>query len=198
MNKKYLYILWSILTILLLYFNVTNNIKLRICEHDKNNNKASNYIMFYNINHTSEIINSYNENRDILNYAFLKQVDLPVLIYRYKQGICSPCFQEDLAVLYQLKDEIGKDRILVIPEYEEDKNSQLAMKSDLNHFNHRNVPSKYLQIPEDPDGVRDKYFAIINKDGNMENVFFSKAGYQHLTKMYVNKLKQLLQIDRSQ
>jgi hypothetical protein len=192
MSNKYLYILWSILTALLLYFNVANNIKLRMCEHDKNNNEASNYIMFHNINHTAEIINSYNDNKDILRYVFLKQTDFPVLIYRYQQGICSPCFQEDLSVLYQLKDEIGTDRILIVPEYGDDKNSRLSMKSDLNHFNHRNVPSKYLQIPADSDGVRDKYFAVINKDGNIENVFFSKAGYQHLTKIYVNGLKNLL------
>jgi hypothetical protein len=56
-----------------------------------------------------------------------------------------------------------------------DKNSLFAMKSDLNHFNHRNVPLKYLQIPTDEDGVQDKYFAIINKEGNIENVFFSKT-----------------------
>jgi hypothetical protein len=193
MNNKYLYLLWSILTALLLYFNVANSVKLHKCEHEKNNNETSNYVLLYNINHTSEVINSYNENKDILRYVFLKQIDFPVLIYRYQQGICSPCFQEDLSVLYQLKDEIGKNRILIIPEYEDDKNSLLAMKSDLNHFNHLNVPSKYLQIPTDSDGMRDKYFAVINKDGSIENVFFSIAGYQHLTKMYVNKLKHLFQ-----
>jgi hypothetical protein len=198
MNKKHLYLLWSILTVLLLYFNVTNNIKLHRCEHEKDNNEASNYVMFYNINHISEVINSYNENKDILRYVFLKQVDFPVLIYRYQQGICSPCFQEDLSVLYRLQDETGKDRILIIPAYEEDKNSLLAMKSDLNHFNHRNIPLNYLQIPTDEDGVQDKYFAVINKEGNIENVFFSKPGYQHLTQMYVSGLKKLLQIDGNQ
>jgi hypothetical protein len=198
MNNKYLYILWSILTALLLYFNVANNIKLRRCEYEKNSNEASNDIMFYNISHISEIINSYNANKDILRYIFLKQVDFPVLIYRYRQGICSPCFQEDLSVLYQLKDEIGAGRILVIPEYGDDRNSQLAMKSDLNHFHHRNVPSKYLQIPTDSNGARDKYFAVINKDGDIESVFFSKAGYQYLTKIYVNGLKELLQMNEDQ
>jgi hypothetical protein len=146
--------------------------------------------MFYNISHTAEVINSYNENKDILRYVFLKQVELPVLIYRYQQGICSPCFQEDLSVLYRLQNETGKDRILIIPEYAEDKNSLLAMKSDLNHFNHRNVPSEYLQIPADANGARDKYFAVINKEGNIESVFFSIAGYQHLTKMYINDMKK--------
>jgi hypothetical protein len=118
MNNKHLYFLWSILTAVLLYFNVTNNIKLSRCEHEKNNSEASNYVMFYNINHTSEVINSYNENKDILRYVFLKQVDLPVLIYRYQQGICSSCFQEDLSALYQLQGETGKDRILILPAYE--------------------------------------------------------------------------------
>jgi hypothetical protein len=176
---------------------VANNIKLHRCEYEKNN-EASNYVLFYNINHTSEIVNSYNDNKDILRYVFLKQVEFPVLIYRYQQGICSPCFQEDLSVLYQLQDEIGKDRILIIPEYEENKNSLLAMKNDLNHFNHRNVPLKYLQIPIDADGVRDKYFAVINRDGNIENVFLSKIGYQYLTKLYVNGLKELLKINKNQ
>jgi hypothetical protein len=55
MNKKHLYLLWSILTVLLLYFNVTNSIKLSRYEHEKENNETSNYVMFYNINHISEV-----------------------------------------------------------------------------------------------------------------------------------------------
>jgi hypothetical protein len=81
MKNRYLFILWGVLTMLLLYFNVVNNIKLDRCEYAKNNNEISNDIMFYNINTTSEIINSYGNNRDILLYVFFKQVELPVLIY---------------------------------------------------------------------------------------------------------------------
>jgi hypothetical protein len=195
MNKKFLIVFWGAFTAVMVYFNVVNNIELNkyaegVYSQAPDSGLIDMDVALHSINLSSEIARSYAENKEVI--LILLNTDFPKLVYRYQEGICGACFQEDMKLLYQLKDEIGGDRILIIPAYDENRNSLLAMNSQLNHFNHRNISLDLLAVPADEDGVISKYFAIINKDGNIERILLSYPGYPEFTQKYINEIKKLI------
>ncbi|MDR3250919.1 MAG: hypothetical protein LBT42_04555 [Tannerella sp.] len=195
MNKKFLIAFWGVFTAVMVYFNVVNNIGLNkfakgVYSQVPDSGSIDMYVALHSVNLSSEIARSYAENKEVI--LILLNTDFPKLVYRYQEGICGPCFQEDMKLLYQLKDEIGGDRILIIPAYDENRNSLLSMDSQLNHFKHRNIPLDLLALPADEEGVISKYFAIINKDGNIEKILLSYPGYPEFTREYINEVKKLI------
>lgn len=192
-NHKITLVIWAVFTIIILYFNISDKIKLK--EHKEANkillelNKScSKYVLFDNVKYSSEVFYSYIAK----NKLYMFDVEPPILIYRYHQTICPPCFQEDLSVLYKIQEEIGSDRILILPSYEFDQASLLSMKSDLHKFRHKNITEELFVIPKEDENVYTKYFAFINEDGNLENIFFSQYGFSDLTETFVYSIKDKL------
>ena len=75
-----------------------------------------------------------------------------VLIYRFSKSMCEGCIQEDLYEIEQLQKEIGKEKILILPDYPDDRMGLLELTNVLaSKFNYVNIPQNTFIIPSDED-----------------------------------------------
>jgi hypothetical protein len=137
------------------------------------------------INMTSIVYNKFKHNV-IINEKY------PVLIYRYSNAMCQSCIFEDIIELKNFQKTIGKDNILVLPDYPKDRGSIIQLKNELADFRYKNIPSDSLIIPVNNIEGYQRYFAVVNKYGNIEMVFFPKRNCPELTKMYFTEIAKRL------
>ncbi|MCC8174326.1 MAG: hypothetical protein LIO65_08175 [Odoribacter sp.] len=146
-GNRLLFVLLGLLIIVLVYFNVAGKIEIskqeQLLKSEKGIGRERVEVMLNSVYQSSEVYKSYFLNQD----EILDGISYPVLIYRYPQGICSPYFQEDMESLYKLQDNWTKDKILILPAYSEDRNSQLTVQSELNKFNFKNISQSVFSIP---------------------------------------------------
>jgi len=132
-----------------------------------------------------EIELSYLKNRDTI----LADIKYPVLIYRYSHDYCSSCIVENLSELYKFQNEIEKDKIVIMPAFEEDQINMETLASQLASFKYKNTPANLLVFPKDKDGFTQRYFALIDNKGNLGEIYFPKRGDSEATKAYFQRVK---------
>ncbi len=124
------------------------------------------------------------------NYAGQLQNDTcAVLIYRYSQNTCAPCFLEDLSDLGEFCKTIGRDNVMVLPAYpSNDRNSRMKMNSEINGLEYRNIPADSLALPIHKSEGEKRYFAVLDAQGRVGMVFFPVKGRQDLTRRYFREI----------
>jgi len=116
-----------------------------------------------------------------------------VLVYRFSKNMCAGCVHEDLSEIEQFQKDIGKGKIVLLPAYPDDRmgmielNNMLAVK-----FNYVNIPCKSFLIPSQDGDFQQRYFAVIDNEGNLTMVFFPRRDETKLTRLYFSEVKKLI------
>ncbi len=120
----------------------------------------------------------------------------PKLIYRYSDFMCGGCIFEDLENLKDFQKKIGKDHILVFPDFNNNRRNLVRHRYELAAFNYHVLSADSLVIPMyETDGAR-QYFAVVDCDGKLEMVFFPKRGHSAITLAYFKEVEKRLQWTR--
>lgn len=149
---------------------------------------------FHQIDHLkmySIIYNNYFNNRDYIQEVLDKKTS--VLIYRFSKYICESCINDDLKEIELLQKETGRDKIMLFPYYPNDRNGKIELSNLLSKFNYRNLPFDTLIIPSQDGDFFQRYFAVIDKDGNITMVFFPQRENRKLMKIYFSEVKKELE-----
>lgn len=188
MKNKLIYFVLALSIILLCFFFLINHHYKKI--DFQNNNSVEiliNSTLQNNITYSSYVYLSYYENRKYLNLD-----TLPKLIYRYHEFSCEACINKDLSLICDLKKEIGKEKILLLPAYEFSRNNTILLKNKLIDFEYINIPSEVLNIPKDKEGSYKNYFFIINNQKEMHMLFFPSIDDTYSAEFYINIVKKIL------
>lgn len=90
--------------------------------------------------------------------------------------MCRTCYQEDLSELSKFQQKVGRDRILVTPAFEDNRNDIIQLRNELKNFNYVNIPLDSMFTPINQlNGVTHRYFAIVNNNRQIELVFFPQV-----------------------
>lgn len=116
-----------------------------------------------------------------------------LFIYRYSEHICPSCVIEDLIALRDFQDKIGKDRIIILPAFSEDRSSEARLHTELADFNYQNILPDSLIVPKHETKGDKAYFAVITGDGKLEMVFFPVKGRSDITQAYLKEVEKRLQ-----
>ena len=114
----------------------------------------------------------------------------PMLIYRYSKLMCESCILEDLKEIELFQEEIGKEKILLLPAYPDDRMGVIELSNVLVKHNFVNIPLDSLVIPSDEGNILQRYFAVIDKDYNLTMVFIPRRGEENLTRTYFLEVKK--------
>ena len=106
--------------------------------------------------------------------------------------MCFSCIMEDLMVLRDFQKQIGKDRVLVLPAYPDDRGSKARLNTELADFNFHNISTDSLTIPIRENEGAKSYFALMNSDGKLEMVYFPVRGHPTITQAYFEKVEKRL------
>ena len=115
-----------------------------------------------------------------------------VLVYRFSKYMCENCIQEDLLEIELFQEEIGKDRILLLPAYPANREGHIELTNVLAKFNYVNIPIDSMLIPSQDGNYMRRYFAVIDKEGNLSMVFFPRREEVNLTRHYLSEIKKLI------
>ena len=115
-----------------------------------------------------------------------------ILIYRYSFFTCESCMQEDLQEIELLQNEIGKNKILLLPAYPDNLQGKIELSNVLAKFNYVNIPIESFLMPSQDVNFIRRYFAVIDKDGNLTMVFFPRSGETNLTQIYFSEVMKLI------
>ena len=117
-----------------------------------------------------------------------------ILIYRFSKNMCDVCVQEDLHEIEQFQKDIGKEKIVLLPDYPDERKGMIELTNVLSSkFNYVNIPIETLLIPANEDSHLHRYFAVIDDDGNLTMLFFPRTGETDLTRLYLSEVKKALQ-----
>ena len=200
-NKSFIIIALSIVVVVLFYSNVyisnklrdSSNANLLFFKELETNYTPDTDILCYG-KKVSEVITNYQKSKDI----FIDSINnkTPLLFYRYSQFICDGCVQDDLDLLDSLVAKIGKEHILVLPAFPNNKENRLRLRNRLAKFNFINIPIEDFDIPlECNSNLQKRYFAYINKDRIIEFVFFPEREKPQLTKHFFSEIKEKLKAE---
>jgi len=168
-------LLVNIITTLHLYYNKKNNTKShdiqpKYKEEIANirdslelftlNNKLNNYIIKNNNRHTLKSL-----------------INNKTLIYRFNQFSCNPCVENDINIIKQLADSIGRENILIIPRLKNIKILRIYISNfniNLDAFNFQeNFP-----IPIEESAINDSpYFIVLDKGLNIKFAYTSSPSH---------------------
>ena len=115
-----------------------------------------------------------------------------VLVYRFSKYMCKSCIQEDLQEIELFQEEIGKGKILLLPAYPDSREGRIELTNVLAKFNYVNIPIDSMLIPSQDGDYMQRYFAVIDKDGNLSMVFFPRREEVNLTRHYLSEVKKIL------
>ena len=144
------------------------------------------YLKYY-----SPIYTNYLNNKDSLQETIGNKTS--VLIYRYSKFMCESCIQEDLQEIEQFQTEIGREKILLLPAYPDSREGKIELANVLAKFNYVNIQRESFIIPSHPNDVLQRYFAVIDKDGNLTMVFFPRRGETNLTRIYFSEVRKFFE-----
>jgi hypothetical protein len=140
---------------------------------------------------SSEVLLSYNENKTFIAEAIGNRIS--IVIYRYEKGMCGGCIQSDLDELKKFQLQAGTDRVLILPVFINDRNNRIAVKSDLVGFEFCYVPKENLILPVDSENYARRYFAYINRQGDIERIYFIDSEQEKSIATYLLKIQQMIE-----
>jgi len=157
-------------------------------------NYTSNSDLLCNNKKIVEVMNSYRRFRASLPSDSLHLPSgKPLLIYRYSQFVCNACVFDDLKELEALLDDVGKERILILSAFPDNRENRLMLHNRLSKFNHINIPMDSFDIPSNCyDDYHTKFFAVLDPMGNIETVFFPQSGNLKLIRLFFDEIKERL------
>ena len=138
----------------------------------------------------ASIYRSFFFNQTFLNESIENKKSL--LVYRFSKYMCEGCIQDDFMEIEKLQDEIGKEKILLLPAFPNDRSGRIELSNILAKFNYVNIPLESLIIPSFENNYLLRYFAVIDRDGNLSMVFFPRRDEAKMTRLYLSEVKKEL------
>ena len=151
---------------------------------------AFEYYWIYNLKLNSQIYNNFYTNNITIREKIGKKSN--ILIYRYSKYTCGSCIQEDLQEIEFFQNKIGKNKVLLLPAYPDNREGRIELSNILSKFNYVNIPPEIFLIPSQDGEFMQRYFAVIDKEGNLTMVFFPQRGETDLTRTYFLEVKNVL------
>jgi len=115
-----------------------------------------------------------------------------VLIYRYSKYMCENCIQEDLVEIEQFQKEIGREKVLLLPSFPDNRAGIIELTNVLSKFNYVNIPIELLLIPSRDGDYMQSYFGVIDEDGNLTMAFIPLRGKANITRLYFSEVKKII------
>lgn len=114
----------------------------------------------------------------------LSQFKYPILIYTYPEKECITCVHEDLMQIRLFQQKVGKEKICIFSLFSENRNNIIRLNSELYFCNHKNISTL--------SNMRQRFFALINKNGNIEKVFIPQKNMPELLERYFYYIENIL------
>ncbi len=112
------------------------------------------------------------------------------LIYCFSEDMCDECIYQDLAELYRVQQEIGKDKVLLLPVYRMERENQIILKNKLNNFRYMNASIDSIRFPfHRENGTEQRFFAFTDEVGRIKSLFFPEKNRSNLTRIYLSGVK---------
>ena len=115
-----------------------------------------------------------------------------VMVYRFSKYMCSSCIHEDLQEIELIQKEFGKDKIILLPAYPDDRAGRFELSNLLAKYNYVNIPIESFLIPLREDGEMQRYFAVIDKEGNLTMVYFPQRSDTNSIRLYFEEVKRMI------
>lgn len=117
-----------------------------------------------------------------------------ILVYRFSEDMCDGCILQDLTELYNIQKSFGKNKILILPAYENNRYNMMLLKNKLSNFRFTNISEEFLEFPSSrTTGLSQRFFAYVNNQGRMTSFYFPSKNQQDITRLYLNHLKEKIQ-----
>lgn len=102
-----------------------------------------------------------------------------VILYRYFQGDCNKCILEDAFLVGRLKRR-GVPVVVLVNDFK-NRNDSISMVSVFNDIGINVVEDSVLRLCV---GQKDRYFAYVDKNNRISNVFFPGLSGDHADDFY--------------
>lgn len=108
-----------------------------------------------------------------LSSSFLKQDSIVnTMIYFYPGGGCQSCIDEDLQSLLDYKKEFGKESVVILTIKSDNRDDKIKLKTLFQDFKVLQLQGKDIYIPMDYIGNKCRYFALIDSNKQIRNIYF--------------------------
>ena len=108
-----------------------------------------------------------------------------LLIYVYGGDECEKCILEDIGELRDLGANLYPDNILVIPVFSGSLDSQIRLNHELDGLNFFRLENSEVKLPHF-EGKSVRFFAVLNPEGNLTNLFFPDIHLPKKTRYYLD------------
>lgn len=151
-------------------------------------NRKETNILLSRVAHYIDVSNEIVSKEQIHSF---KLSETNVLIYRFSEEMCDGCILQDLKELYNIQKNIGKNKVLVLPAYENTHYNTMLLKDKLSNFRFLNIPEDSLKFPiNHTTGLYQRFFAYVNNKGEMTSFYFPSKNQQDMTRFYLSYLKE--------
>lgn len=90
-----------------------------------------------------------------------------------------------------IQKSFGKNKILILPAYENNRYNMMLLKNKLSNFRFTNISEEFLEFPSSrTTGLSQRFFAYVNNQGRMTSFYFPSKNQQDITRLYLNHLKE--------
>ena len=154
------------------------------------------------INEMNRTISNIQEKNKFLKHTLNKNIEYAsiinkseklfkpnTLIYRYCDESCEKCVREDLFNIKKLQKEIGKEHILIIASFPDNRNTKIRLKYELDSLNYQRIDSKEDMPINNLTGSPERYFIYWGEDETKYFIFFPTILQSDLTTDYFNLIK---------
>ena len=198
-SKNTLTLLLSIVTLLLLTFILyflNENVKI-----NNDNTRLYKQVTKFEIKEKSFDLNKKMTGRKISDVVCVTRNDdekflseltngLPILIYRYTQGGCLPCYEEQIRLIQEIFKDIPQ-QVVILSSYFDRFSFLFSMRD-------RDLDVSIFRIPFDTfdrqfEGLGIPYFFVLHPCLRISNIFVPNEHEPELTRRYLESIKRLLQ-----
>lgn len=178
----------SLVTFCVIFSSFYINRKL---ERSLTKNRKDTIQLLSNIAHYIDISNEIVGKDQISSF---KLGEKNILVYRFSEDMCDGCVLQDLAELYEMQKNVGENKVLVLPSYEDTRDNRILLTNKLSNFRFVNLSEDSLSFPYNQNtGLNQRFFAYVNDKGEMTSFYFPTRNHQCITRFYLNYLKEKIE-----
>lgn len=155
---------------------ITSIVVFLVCIVNLYNANQKNIALLYSI-----ACSSCSTNMQFFPWDSVKITQRESIVYRFSEYMCDECIFQDLVELHNVQEKMGKERIWVLCDFQDNRLNNSLFKNRLHDFNYLNIPSDSLPFPLDKNSNEKRYFAITNSEGNIKEIFYPQKNRQELT-----------------
>lgn len=110
----------------------------------------------------------------------------PLLLYRYSLTMCETCYNLDIDALSKYYSHFDKNRILILPAFDNTRDNRINVQNSLKEFNFINIGKDTIPIPIDKDKITHRFFAILDSCNFIHHIYFPSKSCPDMTYTYMD------------